>query len=131
ADVGIQHRLPADLLDVLLHLGGRLGDDLLDARRVDAAVLDQLGQGEAGRLAADFVEGADDHHAGRVVHDHVHAGAFLEGADVAPLAADDAALHVVAGDVHRADGGVGGVFGGVAVDGGRQDAARFLLGGLA
>ena len=97
-------------------------DHLLDARRVDAAVLDQLGQRQPGRLAADVVEGADDDHAGRVVHDHVHAGALLEGADVAAFAADDAALHVVAGDVHGADGGVGGVLGGVAVDGGGQDA---------
>ena len=123
ADVRLQHRLLADLQDVLLHLLLRLGDHLLDARRVDAAVLDQLGQREPGGLAADVVEGADDDHAGRVVHDHVHAGGLLEGADVAALAADDAALHVVGGDVHGADGGVGGVLGGVALDGGRQDLA--------
>ena len=84
-------------------------------------------QRQAGDLAADVVEGADDDDAGRVVDDHVDAGRLLEGADVAPFAADDAALHVVAGDVDRADGGVGGVLGGVAVDGGRQDAAGFFL----
>ena len=130
ADVRLQHRLLADLQDVLLHLRLRFLDHFLDARRVNAAVLDQLGQGQPGGLAADVVEGADDDHAGRVVHDHVHAGAFLEGADVAAFAADDAALHVVAGNVHRADGGVGGVLGGVAVDGGGQDAAGLLLAGL-
>ena len=43
---------------------------------MNAAVLDQLGQGQPGGLAADVVEGADDDHAGRVVHDHVDAGAF-------------------------------------------------------
>ncbi len=94
---------------------------------MNAAVLDQLGQGQPGGFAADVVEGADDDDAGRVVDDDVHAGRLLEGADVAPFAADDAALHVVAGDVHRADGGVGGVFGGVALDGGGEDFAGFLL----
>src|SRR5437764_599539 len=44
------------------------------------------------------------------------------------LAADDAPLHVVAGDVHRADGRVGGVVGSVAVDRHRDDASRLLLG---
>ena len=128
ADVRLQHRLLAELQDVLLHLLLRLGDDLLDARRVDAAVLDQLGQREPGGLAADVVERADDDHAGRVVDDHVDAGGLLEGADVPPFAADDPALHVVARDVDRADGGVGGVLGGVALDGGGEDLAGLLLG---
>ena len=123
ADVRLLHRLLAELEDVLLHLLLRLLDDLLDPRRVDAAVLDELGQGEPGGLAADVVEGADDDDAGRVVDDHIDAGGLLEGADVAALAADDPALHVVAGDVDRADGGVGGVLGGVALDGGGEDLA--------
>ena len=72
------------------------GDDFFDARRVDAAVLHELLQADAGDLAAHRIEAADDHHARRVVDDHVHAGRLLEAADVAPLAADDAALHVVA-----------------------------------
>ena len=52
-----------------------------------------------GDLAANVVEGADDDHPGRIVDDDVHAGGLLEGADVAAFAADDAALHVVAGDI--------------------------------
>src|SRR5262249_152869 len=80
-------RLLSPRQDVLLHLRLRLLHPLLDARRVDAAVLDQLRQGQPGGLAADVVEGADDDHAGGVVHDHVHAGRLLEGADVPPLAA--------------------------------------------
>ena len=85
ADVRLQHRLLADLQDVLLHLLLRFGDDLLDPRRMDAAVLDQLGQRQPGGLAADVVEGADDDDAGRVVDDDVDAGRLLEGADVAAL----------------------------------------------
>ena len=127
ADVRIQHRLLAHFQDVLLHLLLRFLDHFLDPRRMNPAVLDQLGQGQLGGLPADVVEGADDDHAGRVVDDDVDAGGLLEGADIAAFAADDAALHVVAGNVHGADGGVGGVLGGVAMDGGGQDAAGLFL----
>ena len=103
-------------------------DELFDPRRMDAAVGDQLVQRHAGDLAADRIEPADDHHARRVVDDHVDAGGFFEGADIAPFAADDAALHFVAGDVDGAGGGFGGVGGGVAMHGGEQDVAAFRLG---
>ena len=86
---------------------------------------------ELGDLAADVVEAGDDDDARRVVDDHVDAGGLLEGADVPPLAADDPALHVVGGDVDRADGGLGGVRRGVALDGGGEDLAGLLLAGLA
>ena len=74
---------------------------------------------------------ADHDHAGRVVHDHVHAGGLLERADVPALPADHAALHVVGGDVHGRDGRVGGVFGGVALDGADDDLAGLHVGVLA
>ena len=70
----------------------------------------------AGDFAADRVEAADDHHAGRVVDDHVDAGGLFEGADVAAFAADDAALHFVVGDVDGAGGGLGRVGGGEALN---------------
>ena len=85
----------AGLADDDVDLGARLGDDLLDPPGVDAAVLDELGQGQAGDLAPDRVEAADEHRLGRVVDDQVDAGGLLQGADVAALAADDAALHLV------------------------------------
>ena len=69
-----------------------------------------------GDLAADRIEAADDHHAGRVVDDDVDAGRFFEGADVAPFAADDAALHFVAGNIDGAGRGFGRVGGGVALN---------------
>ena len=46
-------------------------------------------------LAADRVEAAEQHRLGGVVDDQVDPGDLLEGADVAALAADDPALHVV------------------------------------
>ncbi len=113
-------RLLAQPADVVLHLLLRLLDDLLDPGGMDPAVLDQLLERELGDLAADAVEPRDDDHAGRVVDDHVDAGGLLEGADVPALAADDPPLHLVVGDVDRADGHLGGVRRGVALDrGGR------------
>src|SRR5882724_11097603 len=50
------------------------GDELFDAGWMDAAVGDELVERVAGDLAADRVEGADDHDAGRVVDDDVDAG---------------------------------------------------------
>ncbi len=80
-----------------------------------------------GDLAADRVEAADDHHARRVVDDHVDAGRLFEGADVAPFAADDPALHFVAGNIDRAGRGFGRVRRGVALHAGEQHVARLAV----
>ncbi len=109
--VGLEHRLRAGLLDVVLDLGLRLVVHLLDPRRMDAAVLDQLDEGQLGRLAADAVEGREDDRLRRVVDDEVHPGEVLERADVPALAADDPPLHVVGRELderHRRLGGMRG-----------------------
>ncbi len=49
---------------------------------------------------------------GRVVDDEVDAGEVLQGADVAALAADDPALHVVGGELDHRHGRLGRVAGG-------------------
>ena len=67
---------------------------LLDAGGVDAAVGDKALQRHAGHLAAGLVEAGQGDGLGGVVDDEVHAGGGFQGADVAALPADDAALHV-------------------------------------
>ena len=52
---------------------------------MDASVLDQLLQGDAGDLPADRVEAGDGNGLRRVVNDQVHAGHGLQRADVAAL----------------------------------------------
>ena len=118
----------AQLADAVLDLGLHLGHHLLDAGGVDAAVGHQALQGEPRDLAAHRIEAREDHGLGRVVDDDVHAGDDLEGADVAALAPDDAALHVVAGQVHHRDRDLGDVVGGEALDGEPDDLARLALG---
>ena len=90
---------------------------------MDAAVGDELGERDAGDLAPHGVEAGQDHRLRRVVDDEVDAGEVLERADVAALAPDDAALHVVGRQVDDRDGGLGDVLGGGALDAEGEDVA--------
>ena len=87
--------------DLLLEFLLDLADHLLDAAGVDPPIEHQSLQREPCDLPPNWVEAGEQHGAGRVVHDQVHAGGGLEGPDVAPLASDDAPLHLVVGEVHN------------------------------
>ena len=115
----------------LVELGGNLRDHFLDPRRVDAAVGHQLLDGLLGDGPPVRVEARQDDRLGGVVDDQLHAGGVLQGADVAPLAADYASLEVVAGQVDHGDGRLDGVLGRAALDGLRDDLARLLCGRFA
>ena len=128
---GLEAGALAFALDDLLDLAAGLFDHVLDAGRMNAAVGDQLLQSDAGDLAADRIEGGDRDGLGGVVDDQIDAGDGFEGADVAALAADDAALHLVVGQGDHGDRRFGGVVGGAALDRGGDDLARELVGVLA
>ena len=106
-----------------------LGDDLLDAARDGCVRRRELRQRESGDLAADRIETGEGDRLGRVVDDQVDPGRLLERADVAALAADDPALHLVVGEVDDRHGVLGGVVGGDPLDR-RQDVVARLLAGL-
>ena len=72
---------------------------------------EQLLQRHARDLAPHAVEARQHDGVRRVVDDEVDAGEVLERADVAPLAADDAALHVVGRELDDGDGRLRGVAG--------------------
>ena len=84
---------------------------------MNAAVRDQLLDRRLGHCAPVRVEGGEDDGARRVVDDEVDAGGQFEGADVAPFAADDAPLEVVARQVDHRHRGLDRVLGGAALDG--------------
>ena len=128
AEVGLHDGIFAVLDDLLVDLRANLLDDLLDPRRVHASVGNEPLEGLDGHGLADLVEARDDDHAGRVIDDDVHPGDPLDGADVAALAPDDPALHVVGGDGDGPDRGLGGVLGRVALHGHQGDFAGFVLG---
>ena len=95
-DAGLDRRGLRRVLHGGLDFAAGLVDRLLDAGRVNAAVLHQGRKGDAGDFATDRIEGADGHGVGGVVDDEVDTSGRLDGADVAALATDDPALHVVA-----------------------------------
>ena len=89
---------------------------------------EQLLERHPGDLAADAVEAGEDHGVRRVVDDEVDAGEVLERADVAALAADDAALHVVGGQLDHGHGRLGRVAGGEALHDDGEDVAHAAVG---
>ena len=122
-------RLLAGLADDEVDLGARLRDDLLDATRVDPAVAHELRERDSRDLAADRIEAREHHRLRRVVDDQVDAGGLLEGPDVAALAADDPALHLVVREVDDGHRVLRRVVRGDALHRGQDDVAR-LVGGL-
>ena len=128
ADAGLEDRLLADLLDVVGDLRLGLVEGLLDPRRMDPAVLEQLLERQASNGTADAVEARQDHGRRRVVDDEVDPRQGLERADVAALAPDDAPLHLVRLERDDRDGGLRGVAPGHPLHDGRKDAARATVG---
>jgi hypothetical protein len=107
--VRLEDGLLPGLADEVVDLRLRPVVHLLDAGRVDAAVLDELDQRQLGHLAADSVERREHDRLRGVVDDEVDAGEVLEGADVPALAADDPPLHVVRGQLDDRDRRLRGV----------------------
>ena len=91
-------------------------DDLFDTGRMDPSVDDQPFDGFLRDLAPIGIETRQDDRARRIVDNEIDAGRQLEGADVAPLAADDAALEIVAREIDHRHRGLDGVLGGRALN---------------
>ena len=115
--------------DLFVHLLLHLGHHFLDARGVDAAVGDELVQGQTSYLTAHRVEAADDDGVGGVIDDNLCSGGSFEGTDVAAFATDDAAFHVVVVDVEHRHAVLHGSLCGYALDGLDDDALGLLVGG--
>ena len=126
-DEGFLGGAVAELVDLAL----RGVEDLLDAVRVDPPVEDQFLQGQPAHLAAYRVEAGQQHGLGGVVDDQVDPGHRFEGPDVATLATDDPALHLVAGQVQDADHALGGLLTGDPLDGVDHDVPGPGVGGVA
>ena len=124
----VEHALLAELEHVSLELGARLVVGLLDPGRMDAAVGQQLLQRQPGDFAAHAVETREHHRPRCVVDDEVDAGEVLQRADVAALAADDPALHVVGGQMHHRDRRLGGVGSRQPLHADREDVAHTAFG---
>ena len=123
-EVGVQavnaqlhNGLVALALHLDLQLAAALVNGLLDAGGMDTAVSNQALKGHAGNLAAGLVKAGQRDGLRRIVNDQIAAGGGLQRADVAALTADDAALHLITGQRHNADGGLAGGIGRTAGNG--------------
>src|SRR5262249_37790730 len=84
----------------------------------------------AGDLPSHRIESGENHRVGGVVDENGDSGRRLKGADVTPLAADDASFNFVALQGESGSRGLKGVSSGVAPDGQTNDPTRFVLGAL-
>jgi hypothetical protein len=91
---------------------------------VDAAVRNQPLQRQPGYLAPYGIETGKDDRLRGIVDDEVDAGQGLKGPDVAALAANDAALHLVVGEFHNRHGVLRHVIRGALLYGEADDAPR-------
>src|SRR5215213_8496024 len=119
--------LAHDLLDLLLSLRNHF----LNARRMDASVLEQLIQGHTSNLAPHWVVTGKGHGLRRIVDNNIDAGNLLEGADIAALAADDPALELFAWERHSRNRDLGDIIGGAALNSQRDHLARGFIGLIA
>ena len=126
-DADLDQRVFAGPRAQLLDLRHAALVDLLDAVRVDPAVENELLEGDPRNFAAYRIEAGEQHRLGGVVDDQVDAGHRLEGPDVAALATDDAALHVVARQVQHRHDRLGGLLAGHPLDREGDDVASPLL----
>src|SRR5947209_19540659 len=94
---------------------------------MDAAIGDELLEGEASDLTPNGIEAGDDDRVRRVVDDHVDAGSQLERANVAALAADEASLLLVVLQRHRGHSDLGRVLGGYPLNRQGYDLLRYAL----
>src|SRR3989441_8090174 len=124
---GALARLPDRVVELLLCLAHHL----LDPTGVNAPVGDEALERQARQLATDGVVARYHDDLRRVVDDEVHPGRRLDGPDVSPLAADDAPLHVVAGERDDRDRALGDELPRQALDGDRDDLLGAAIGLLA
>ncbi len=127
-DPEVEDGLLAFLLHGDVQVLSDLVSELLDARRMDPAVMDQPFDGLLGDLPAQRVVAREDHRLGRIIDDQIDARCGLKRPDVPAFAADDPALHLVVRQVHHGHGGLRHVIAGVPLDGGAHDALGLLVG---
>ena len=116
-DTQVDGRALTRLDNLVVQLLLDLGNHLLDAGGVYAAIAHQLVESQTAGLAAHGVEAADDDSLGRVVDNNLDAAGSLQSTDITTLATDDASLDVVVVDVEHRDAVLDGRLRSHALDG--------------
>ena len=126
-DARLERRLLPRLLDALIDFASRLLNHLLDARGMNASVLNQLFERNACNLAAHGVKARKDDRLRCIVDDEVDARQCFEGADVAPLTPNDAPFHLIVRQCHNGYRRLCHMIGSTTLDCNAQDLTRCLV----
>jgi len=94
---------------------------------MDAAIGNELLQGQTGHLPAHRLKAGHRNGLGGIVDNEIRAGEGLQRTDVAALAADDTALHLVIGQGNHTDGNLSHMVCGAALDGGGHNLPGALV----
>ena len=100
----IKSSLFAGFDDGFLHLFFLFVEDLFNVRRMDAAIQDQPVKRTAGDLAPHRVKTGDRYCFRGVIHDHIHTGSLLKGADIASVPTHDTPFHFLVRQGHQRGG---------------------------
>ena len=120
-DAGLERRPLAGLADPSIDVPLRFLHHLLDPRRVDPAVGQELLQRHLRDFAANRIERGDRDRLRGVVDDQIDPGEALEGPDVAAFPADDPPLHLIVGQGDHRHGHFRRMIGGTPLDGQGDD----------
>ena len=95
-----------------------------DARRMNTPVGNEPFQRYPRDFSADGIEPGQYNHFRRIVDDKFDARGVFESADIAPLSADDAGFHIVAGERHHRYGEFGSLISRAFLNGKRNNLLR-------
>ena len=112
------------LLDKRLDLAAGFFHRFLDACRMNPPVRDQFFQCETRHLAADRIKTGKRDGLRGIVDNQFHTGERFQLLDVAPLTADNAPLHLLAGDLHHRHRAFGHMVSRTALNGQGENVAR-------
>ena len=98
--------LLASLLNLLLNLFLSLLDHFFNTGRMNTTVVNQLFQSNAGNLAAHRIKAGNNNCLRSIVDNQVNAGQSFQSADIATLATDNAALHLIIRQTNNGNGGL-------------------------
>src|SRR5512138_2996145 len=75
-----------------------LFDDLFNVGGMNTPIEDQAAQRAPADFTAYRVEAGDRNGIWRIIYNHIHAGGLLKSFDIAPIAPNDASLHLFIGE---------------------------------
>src|SRR3972149_3180763 len=126
----LKYRLLAVLSEAVFNLLLDLIDDFLDTTRMNPAVGHQTLQSLAANFSPDRIEARNNDRFWGIIDDEVPSRSHFQSPDVPAFPADDPPLHLIIGQVHNRNAGLGDMIGRVTLHGQAEYFAGFAAGQL-